>query len=331
MQLLHKFQPEDRHLRHARHVADLSLALFDGLQKIHRLGKDAREVLHYAALLHDVGAMIGHDGHGQHYEYIIRNRQPARPHREEVDRIATVARYHGKPRPRKRDEAVRALDRDRRRELRWLSALLRIAEALDRSHYQLVKSLKVRTGKRRVTIALTTGPGARLEAWAVARRVDLLESLLRRPVRLTTRLAPARKAKPSAGARRRRNRRDVWKSCGRGTPSVPCRKSCACRAGRSRPLARRDDDAYPLRYSEEEQRRQRPRGPARRVHDFRYGTLTALGGLRAIGGRAPSGQRRGRGAPAQRLQLMAPFLVEILDHRAQRRPARVLVSASFRW
>src|SRR5439155_4514548 len=56
-------------------------------------------------------------------------------------------------------------------------------------------------------------------------------------------------------------------------PRVPYRKSCACPVGRSWLLARRDDDAYRLRYSEEEQRRQRPRGPTGRVHDFRHGTL----------------------------------------------------------
>src|SRR5439155_10976602 len=60
--------------------------------------------------------------------------------------------------------------------------------------------------------------------------------------------------------------------------SVPYRKPCACPAEGSWTLARSDDDAYPLRYTEEERRSQRPREPARRVHGFRYGTL-AGGGL----------------------------------------------------
>ena len=201
LQLLQKFQPEERHLKHARHVAQRSLALFDGLRRLHRLDDDARETLHYAALLHDVGAMIGYESHGQHSDYIIRHGNLRDLTADEVDRIATVARYHGKARPRKRDKIVRGLRRGRRRELRWLSAMLRIAEALDRSHYQLVRGVDVKRRGRSVTIRLTAGPVARLEMWAVRRRTDLLEKLIGGSVRLTTRVKPPR-ARSGAGRRK---------------------------------------------------------------------------------------------------------------------------------
>lgn len=200
LQLLQKFQPEERHLRHARHVAQLSLALFDGLRRAHGLGDEAREILHYAALLHDVGAIIGYDSHGQHSDYIIRNGNLRGLSADEVERIAAVARYHGKARPRKRDAGFSALPRGRRREVRWLAALLRIAEGLDRSHYQLVRELTVRRRGRSVTLALTTKPGARLEVWAARHRTDLLEKLLGAPVRLAARVAARRTvaARPAA-------------------------------------------------------------------------------------------------------------------------------------
>jgi exopolyphosphatase/guanosine-5'-triphosphate,3'-diphosphate pyrophosphatase len=202
LQLLQKFQPEERQIRHARHVAQLSLVLFDGLRRAHRLGDDAKEILHYAALLHDVGATIGYDGHGQHSYYIIRNGNLRGLSADEVERIAEVARYHGKARPRKRDQAFRALDRERRREVRWLAAILRIAEGLDRSHYQLVRELAVRRSGRRVTLGLTTRPGARLEVWAARDRVDLLEKLLGAPVRVTARVAARRgPSRRQSGAR----------------------------------------------------------------------------------------------------------------------------------
>jgi len=202
LQLLQKFQPEERQLRHARHVAQLSLALFDGLRLTHRLGTDARQVLHYAALLHDVGSIIGYDGHGQHSYYVIRNGNLRGLSAGEVERVAEVARYHGKARPRKRDEAFRALDRAQRREVRWLAAILRIAEGLDRSHYQLVRELAVRRRGRRVTLALTTRPGARLEVWAARDRADLLEKLLGGPVRVTARVTQRRGSSRRAPAER---------------------------------------------------------------------------------------------------------------------------------
>jgi exopolyphosphatase/guanosine-5'-triphosphate,3'-diphosphate pyrophosphatase len=222
LRLLQKCQPEERELRHARHVAALALALFDGLRRSHRLGADAREILHYAALLHDVGVTIAYDGHAQHSYYIIRNGSLRGLSADEVERIAAVARHHGKARPRKRDPLVRGLDKGRRRELRWLSALLRIAEALDRSHYQLVRTLQVGRSGRDVVLRLTTRPGARLEVWAAHHRIDLLQKLLGRAVRIAARVV------------RREPRRTAGRAADRGVLS---RRPAARRAPIGRAVA----------------------------------------------------------------------------------------------
>jgi len=188
LQLLQKFQPEDRHLRHAQQVARLSLALFDGLRERHSLGDRAREVLHFAALLHDVGATIGYEGHAEHSDYIIRNGNLRGVSAEEVELIALVARFHGKARPRKQDAALRDLDKGSRRMVRWLAAVLRIAEGLDRSHYQLVQGLRVLRRGKRISIRLSARRGARLELWAARRRSDLLSKLCGARVRVATEL-----------------------------------------------------------------------------------------------------------------------------------------------
>ncbi len=201
LQLLQKFQPEPRHLAHARHVARMTLGLFDGMRRLHGLGEGDRELLHYAALLHDVGAVIGHDGHAEHSAYIIRNGNLRGLTAPEVEMIALIACYHGKARPRKRDPHYAALDKPRRRALRWMSALLRIAEGLDRSHYQLVQNLRVIRRSGGITIRLEVRRGARLEIWAARRRVDALEKLCGKQVRVT----PARGAQASG---RRRTARD---------------------------------------------------------------------------------------------------------------------------
>jgi exopolyphosphatase/guanosine-5'-triphosphate,3'-diphosphate pyrophosphatase len=179
--LLHKFHSDGPH---PRHVAQLALALFDGLVDQHGLDGEARELLRFAALLHDIGSAIGFDGHAEHSRYIIRNGNLRGFSGEELEIVANVARYHGSSRPKKRDPHVRALDKTRRRTVRWLSALLRIAEGLDRSHYQLVKSLDVRRRPKGWVLEVQGRGDAQLELWAAQQRTALLERLLRTPVEI---------------------------------------------------------------------------------------------------------------------------------------------------
>ncbi len=191
LHLLQKFQPDGPNLRHARHVARLSLALFDGLRDTHGLGDEAREILHFAALLHDVGAVIGYDGHAQHSSYIIRNGSLRGVTATELDLIATVARFHGKARPGKRHPSYRSLDKRQRRMVKWLSALLRVAEGLDRSHYQLVQDVSVVRRGGRISLMLTVRRDARLELWAARRRTAALAKLLKVRLRVVPRSRPA--------------------------------------------------------------------------------------------------------------------------------------------
>jgi exopolyphosphatase/guanosine-5'-triphosphate,3'-diphosphate pyrophosphatase len=203
LQLLGRFPLNERH---ARHVAKLALALFDGLRPSHRLGLEARELLHYAALLHDVGAVLGYDGHGEHSYYIIKNGNLRGLSGEEVELVASVARYHGQARPRKKDPAVRGMTRNGRRTLRWLAAILRIAEGLDRSHYQLVKGLTVQRRGGRVTIRVTARRDARLELWAARRRTALLERMMGATVSVSPERVPKPEAAEPARALRRTGR-----------------------------------------------------------------------------------------------------------------------------
>jgi hypothetical protein len=141
---------------------------------VHRLPPETRELLQYAAMLHDVGSVIGFDGHAEHSAYVIRNGNLRGFSADDVRIMACVARYHGKGRPRRRDPDIRALDKRSRRAVRWLAALMRIAEGLDRSHYQLIKELKVTRRGERWMIRVTARRDAQLELWAARRRTELL-------------------------------------------------------------------------------------------------------------------------------------------------------------
>jgi exopolyphosphatase/guanosine-5'-triphosphate,3'-diphosphate pyrophosphatase len=169
---------------HPKHVAELSLQLFDGLAGVHKLNGPERELLHFAALLHDIGGVIGYDGHAEHSHYIIMNASLRGLSAGELRMIANVARYHNKARPRKHDRDFIGLGKRERRVVRWLAALLRIAEGLDRSHERLVQSVRVARSSGGFVIRVSARREAQLEIWAARRRVDLLTRLLKRPVRV---------------------------------------------------------------------------------------------------------------------------------------------------
>jgi exopolyphosphatase/guanosine-5'-triphosphate,3'-diphosphate pyrophosphatase len=169
---------------HARHVAALATSLFDQTRDHHGLGDGERALLEYAALLHDIGHHISYPGHHKHSYYLIKNGDLRGFHPAEIEMVANVARYHRRGQPRRSHAAFGGLDREARRTVRVLAGFLRVADALDRSHRQVVRQLSVseRTGVLRVR-GEAKGD-YELEVWGAERRTQLLEKALGLSVRV---------------------------------------------------------------------------------------------------------------------------------------------------
>ena len=168
---------------HGRHVARLALALFDGTAAALGLPATARELLNHAALLHDIGHAIDHNRHHHHSCYLIRNMELVAFDPLEIEIMAQVARGHRKQVPKLADPELQALPRAARRVVRGLAALLRTADALDRTHFGAVRRLRVALSAAHLVIGVEAdAEEAELELWAAERRADLLARLLERPV-----------------------------------------------------------------------------------------------------------------------------------------------------
>jgi exopolyphosphatase/guanosine-5'-triphosphate,3'-diphosphate pyrophosphatase len=168
---------------HGRHVAKLALSLFDATALLLGLGAGARELLDYAGLLHDIGHAIDHDRHNRHSYYLIKNAELLGFDQEEVDIIALAARSHRKQGGQLDSTELRGLSATQRRTVRGLAAILRVADALDRSHFGVVKSLKTHYSPGRLILEINADPHAgELEIWTCERRTELLEKLLDRRI-----------------------------------------------------------------------------------------------------------------------------------------------------
>lgn len=182
---------------HAQQVVRLSLILFDATRSRHGLGPREREWLEYGALLHDIGTHIGYERHHKHSYYLIRHGGLRGFEPLEVERIALVARYHRQGAPKKTHEELAGLTSADRHAIAALSAMVRLAEGLDRSHNQVVDDMTVRLTGRHMSVRLRTTGDAELELWAAARHTAALAEVL------DTEITVVRGVKPKKTSRRR--------------------------------------------------------------------------------------------------------------------------------
>ncbi len=170
---------------HALHVAGLALRLFDQTAPLHGFGPREREWLECAAILHDIGYHINSRQHHKHAYYLIKNSDLSGFTAEEIDLVANVARYHRRSVPSRKHDEFQVLSASTQRVINVLSALLRIADGLDRSQFSVVQNVDVKLGKS-VVITVQASGDAELEMWAARGRSDLFEKVFKRPVQFVT-------------------------------------------------------------------------------------------------------------------------------------------------
>ena len=181
----------DPDFAHSEHVSLLAGQLFDGLQKLgltpSDLAPNARSILLAAALLHDVGRARHEKGHHKtSYRLVRRIPVPLGWQTSELQLAATVARFHRGALPQASQKTVRGLAPEQKALVRYLSGILRLANALDLNRNGQAKRLLLEEGKGTLLIAATGySPWAR-SAEEVASARHLLEVVLRRPILVRT-------------------------------------------------------------------------------------------------------------------------------------------------
>jgi exopolyphosphatase/guanosine-5'-triphosphate,3'-diphosphate pyrophosphatase len=179
--------------RHSRHVAELALSLFDQAAAQCRAleGKEpmwaaapARDVLQAAALLRDVGYFVNYKGHHKHsYTLIVNAELPGYSPRE-IELIASIARYHRKAKPKKKHEHFRKLSESDREIVRRLSALLRVADGLDRTQAQAVSGVELTLTLSEAALRVHASEDPAADVCGAERKADVFESAFGVPMRV---------------------------------------------------------------------------------------------------------------------------------------------------
>jgi exopolyphosphatase / guanosine-5'-triphosphate,3'-diphosphate pyrophosphatase len=182
-QLLDKYNAS---VEHAEQVAKLAGDIFLKTRgTLHVYPEETGHLLWSAAMLHDVGMFVGRNGHHKHSYYLIKHGGLLGHSEEEVALIASIARYHRGSEPKDSHEAVTTIPADARRMVTEMAAILRLAEALDRSHRQVVQRLefefevdgKGKDGRGVMSLLIYIKPGENWEpeTWALKEKKTMFE------------------------------------------------------------------------------------------------------------------------------------------------------------
>jgi exopolyphosphatase/guanosine-5'-triphosphate,3'-diphosphate pyrophosphatase len=157
-----------------------------------RLEPGSRDLLAAAALLHDVGYVVGYRQHHKHSYHLIANAHLDGFTPREREIIALVARYHRRAAPRKKHSEWAKLPREDRKLVRQLSSLLRIADALDRRHSKGIREIHCRVRGDQVRIALETERDVSVELHGAMEKSRLFEEVFGKEIQFQS--LPSRKA-----------------------------------------------------------------------------------------------------------------------------------------
>jgi len=164
-------------MRHARHVAHLSGRLFQETRALHELTDHDALLLEVAAILHEVGNHISPKSHELHGLYIIRHSEIFGLSDPDRLLVALITRYHRKAAPQLSHPHYNKLTPTDRIRVAKLSALLRVADALERTHSQRIKDFTVTLGEGKATVNLEGVIDASAERLALPTKANLFQNL----------------------------------------------------------------------------------------------------------------------------------------------------------
>ena len=175
-QLIAEKFPDDLH---AFYVRDLALMIFDQLLAWYDLTRQEREWLIVAALLHDLGTLTAEKKHHKiGLEDVLKLNLPM-PENEKL-LVANIVRYHRKACPKLSHAYFAQLLPAERVSVIKLSAILRLADGLNRSHVLNISQLILEQQAEQIELKIITHyKHLDAEIYGFEKKKDLFEEVFK--------------------------------------------------------------------------------------------------------------------------------------------------------
>ncbi len=166
----------DEEPSHSDQVTVLALQIFDGLEKWHGLTKRHRDFLQSAALLHDIGWSQTPDGKGHHRwsARMIQEHAWENLKKDEVPVVAQIACYHRKAPPQSDHVDFHELPVSAQKIVMTLGGILRLADALDRTHTSKIERVEASFTNEAILIRVKSTGTWEAERTAFETKRDML-------------------------------------------------------------------------------------------------------------------------------------------------------------
>lgn len=170
--------------KRAETLENLTMVLFEATKKLHGLGKREQLLLRIAAILHDCGKYISMASLGEcSYQIIMATEIIGLSHLER-EIIANVVKFNHEEfiyyEELSRDSS---LDMPAYLKMAKLTAILRLANGMDRSHKQKFKNIKAQLRENELVLTADTGEDITLEKGLFTNRAQFFEEVFNvRPV-----------------------------------------------------------------------------------------------------------------------------------------------------
>jgi len=174
--------------KHAQTTVRFAMQLFEKLRPIHSLGRREKLMLEAASILSDVGNYIGSKKHNQHSYYLIQSIEIPGLEREFVKIVSYLALMHNGDVESWFENKYNYFPMEKQLLIKKLVSILRIADAMDASHMNLIDDFDVDILHGKIVVRAKCKKTPFLEKLAFEEKGQIFMDTFGIPIEMDTRI-----------------------------------------------------------------------------------------------------------------------------------------------